>query len=96
MKYLLFVLRRYHLEMFIIMTTHQNVGSLKQRWDIFTVTELHKYLARYARLNQQHPKATIVASHILLKATIVAFSTEPVKGNIKQNESSLLNDGPSP
>ena len=43
------------------------------------VTKLCKYLARYARLNQQYPKATIVASRILRKATIAALSTEPVK-----------------
>ena len=64
--------------MFIIITTRQNVGNLKQMRDIFTVTELCKYLTRYAHLNQLHFKATIV-SHILRKATIVAFSTDPVK-----------------
>ena len=63
--------------MFITMTTYRNVGNLKQMWDIFTATELPRYLARYARFNQQHPKATIVASCILRKATI--SSTEPVK-----------------
>ena len=64
--------------MSIIMASHQNVGNLKWMWDIFTVTELCKYLTRYAHLNQLHFKATIV-SHILRKATIVAFSTDPVK-----------------
>ena len=32
----------------------QNVGNLKWMWDIFTVTELRKYLTRYVHLNQQH------------------------------------------
>ena len=30
--------------MSIIMTMHQNVGNLKQIRDLFTVTELRKYL----------------------------------------------------
>ena len=64
--------------MFIIITTRHNFGNLKQMRDIFTVTKLCKYLTRYAHLNQLHFKATIV-SHILHKATIVAFTTDPVK-----------------
>ena len=64
--------------MFIIITTRHNFGNLKQMRDIFTVTKLCKYLTRYAHLNQLHFKDTIV-SHILRKATIVAFSADPVK-----------------
>ena len=40
--------------MFVIQTTHQIVASLKQMRDIFMVTELCKYLTRYAHLSQQH------------------------------------------
>ena len=40
--------------MSIIMMMHQNVRNLKQMQDIVTVTELCKYLTRYAHLNQQH------------------------------------------
>ena len=64
--------------MFIIITTRHNFGNLKQMRDIFTVTKLCKYLTRYAHLKQLHFKDTIV-SHILRKATIVAFSADPVK-----------------
>ena len=40
--------------MFIIMTTHQHMGNLKQMQDIITVIKLHLYLTRYAHLNKQH------------------------------------------
>ena len=64
------------------MMTHQNVENLKRMQDLFTVTELCKYLTRYAHLNPQHSQAikvTIMTSRILRKATIVAFSIESVK-----------------
>ena len=43
-----------HPATFIIITTHQNVENVKQMRDIFTVTELSKYLTRYAHFYQQH------------------------------------------
>ena len=55
------------------MRTHQNVGNLKEMQDIYTVTELHKYLERYDYLNQQYPQSHGRGFLHLHKTVIAAY-----------------------
>ena len=57
----------------MIMRTHQNVGNLKEMQDIYTVTELHKYLERYDYLNQQYPQSHGRGFLHLHKTVIAAY-----------------------